>query len=70
MSYRVEHVRSQARIIWANKPFPGRLGRYVAVRLRGGVLTVAIRHRDTLQWVPARRALTDSEASKWARMGF
>ena len=70
MAYRVEHARSQARIIWANKPFPGRLGRYVAIRLRDGMLTVAIRHRDMLQWVPAQKALTNGEASRWARTGF
>ena len=70
MAYRVEHARSQAWIIWANKPFLGRLGRYVAIRLRDGVLTVAIRHRDMLQWVPARQALTEAEAARWARTGF
>jgi len=70
MAYRVEHARSQAQIIWANKPFSGRLGRYVAIRLRDGVLSVAIRHRDMLEWVPVRKALTDSEASRWARRGF
>ena len=70
MAYRVEYARSQAQIIWANKPFLGRLGRYVAIRLRDGVLTVAIRHRDMLQWVPVRQALSESEASRWARSGF
>ena len=70
MTYRVEYARSTARSIWANKPFLGRLGRYVAVRLKGNALSVAIRHRDMLQWVPAHEALTEREASRWAKSGF
>ena len=70
MAYRVEHARSQARIIWANKPYSGRLGRYVAIRLRDDVLTVAVRHRDMLEWVPVRKALTERDADRWARTGF
>ena len=70
MSYRVEHARSQARIIWANKTYSGRLGRYVAIRLLADALTVAVRHRDMVEWVPVRKALTDSEADRWARTGF
>ena len=70
MTYHVEHARSQAQIIWAKKPYAGRLGRYVAIRLRGDSLTVAIRHRDMLEWVPVHKALTDSEGSRWARTGF
>jgi hypothetical protein len=70
MTVRIESARSEYHVIWANKSFPGRYGRYVAVRLRGTSLAVAVRHRDALQWIPAHKALTEREAERWARWGF
>lgn len=59
-----------ARTLWARLPWRGRLGRYVAVRLRGEKLEVGIAGNPVMQWVPAERALRDSEAERWARIGF
>ncbi len=70
MARQVERHPVFGRVIWARKPFHGRLGTYVAVRLRGGNLTVAIRHAGALEWVPAERALTEHEAVVWSRTGF
>jgi hypothetical protein len=70
MTVRIESARSTSRIIWANKSFPGRYGRYVAVRLRGTSLSVGVRHHEALQWMPAHKALTEREAERWARWGF
>lgn len=58
------------RVIWARKPFQGRHGMYVAVRLRDGKVAIAIRHSGHLEWVPAERALTEREAEAWARNSF
>lgn len=58
------------RILWARKPFHGRLGTYAGVRLRNGRLSVAIRHPGSVEWVPAGRALTEGEAVAWVRTGF
>jgi|SoiMethySBSTD1v2_1073268.scaffolds.fasta_scaffold493950_2 hypothetical protein len=57
-------------VLWARKSFPGRFGTYVAVRLRHGRLSVGIRHPGFVEWVPAERALRESEAAAWARSGF
>jgi len=58
------------RVLWARKPFLGRLGTYAGIRLRHGRLAVAIRHIDRVEWVPAERALSEAEAAAWARSGF
>ncbi len=63
-----QHLHSV--VLWAKKPFPGRFGRYVAVRLRHGRLSVGIRHPGFVEWMPAERALTEQEAGRWARSGF
>ena len=71
MTRTVEHTRNQALIIWANKAFLGRYGRYVAIRLKGRSLSVAVRHHDMLQWIPAHEALTwGAKPKRWARTGF
>jgi hypothetical protein len=57
-------------VLWARKPYPGRYGTYVAVRLRQGRVTVGIRHPGFVEWMPAERALRESEAEAWARSGF
>ena len=57
-------------VLWARKSFPGRFGTYVAVRLRHGRLSVGIRHPGFVEWVPAERALRESEAAAWAPSGF
>jgi hypothetical protein len=57
-------------VLWARKPYAGRFGTYVAVRLRDGRLSVAVRHPGFIEWLPAQRALTDREAESWARSGF
>ncbi len=55
--------------LWASRPFAGRLGRYVAIRLRDGEVSVAVAG-NPMMWVPARRAMTEKEAEHWARQGF
>ena len=57
-------------VLWARKPYLGRYGTYVAVRLRHGRVMVAIRHPGFVEWIPAERALRESEAETWARTGF
>lgn len=57
-------------VVWARKPWAGRLGSYVAVRLHRGALQVAIRDLPRPRWVDARQALTEREALRWAREGF
>lgn len=71
---------ARPRAILARRPFEGRLGRYVAVRLRPArdgsppVLEVAIANRDAdargPRWVRASEALSEKEAARWARTGF
>lgn len=70
MANQVESQPSLGRVVWARKPFQGRRGVYTAVRLRHGQLSVAIRHPGHLEWVPAAWALTEAEATAWARSGF
>lgn len=70
MALYVERHPVFGRILWARRPFHGRLGIYAAVRLRHGRLAVAIRHGSHVEWVPAERALTEREAVAWARSGF
>jgi hypothetical protein len=70
MVQRIECHPAHGLVLWARKPFPGRFGTYVAVRLRRGRLAVAIRHSGFVEWVPAERALRESEAEAWARSGF
>ena len=70
MARYVERHPVFGRVIWARKPFLGRLGTYAAVRLRNDQLAVAIRHKGHVEWVPAGRALTEQEAAAWARSGF
>ena len=57
-------------VLWARKPYLGRFGTYVAVRLRHDRLSVGIRHPGFVEWMPAERALRESEANAWARSGF
>lgn len=66
----VERHPTFGRVIWARRPFHGRLGVYTGVRLKNGQLAVAIRHAGHLQWVSAARALTEAEAVAWVRSGF
>lgn len=56
--------------IWAKLPWKGRLGLYVAVRLKAEELEVAIAGAPRPTWVPAHRALTEFEAERWAKTGF
>lgn len=71
--------RCRPRVIPARKPFEGRLGRYIAVRLAqhaDGIpaLQVAVANRDGEargpRWVRAADALSEREAARWAREGF
>jgi len=57
-------------VLWARKPYQGRYGTYVAVRLRDGRLAVAVRQPGFIEWLPPNRALTEREAERWARSGF
>lgn len=62
-----------ARTLWAERPFEVRGGLCVAVALRGGSLLVGFRATATpskLDWLPAARVLSDSEAARWARTRF
>jgi hypothetical protein len=70
MVRRIERHPVHGIVLWARKPFHGRFGTYVAVRLRHGRVAVAIRHPGFLEWVPAERALRENEAQTWARSGF
>lgn len=70
MAHYVERHPVFGRVIWARRPFLGRLGTYVAVRLHNGQLAVAIRHTGHVEWVPAERALTEREAVAWAQSSF
>lgn len=62
--------RQATRTLWARVPWKGRLGLYVAVRLRRGQLEVAIAGAPPIKWVPAERALNEFEAERWAVIGF
>jgi hypothetical protein len=66
----VERHPIHGTVLWARKPWLGRFGTYVAVRLKHGRVAVAIRHSGFLEWIPAERALRESEAEAWARSGF
>jgi len=70
MFRRVERHPVYGCVLWANKPYLGRFGLYVAVRLRDGRLAVAVRHQGSVQWVPAERALSEREAEQWVRSGL
>lgn len=62
-----------ARTLWAERPFEVRGGLCVAVTLRGGALFVGFRAAATpskLEWLPAARVLSDSDAARWARTRF
>ncbi|MEO8753777.1 MAG: hypothetical protein ABI624_13975 [Casimicrobiaceae bacterium] len=70
MARYVEFHAAFGRVVWARRPFHGRLGACTGVRLRNGQLAVAIRHAGHVEWVPAARALTEAEAVAWVRSGF
>lgn len=58
-------------IQWATRAYTGKLGRYVAVKLRQGTLLVAIAETGVpLKWVRADSALTETQAREWLRTGF
>ena len=60
-----------SQIQWACRAYTGKLGRYVAVRLRQGILFVAIAETGRpLRWVRADSALTEAQAQAWLRTGF
>lgn len=64
-------VRKPAQVRWADRAYAGRLGRYVAVRLRGEKMEVAISQQGCAPyWVPANSALTSAEARQWLAQGF
>jgi hypothetical protein len=63
--------KTAAQVRWATRAYAGRLGRYVAVRLKGDVLEVAVVQPHTpLRWVRAATALTTAEANSWLAWGF
>lgn len=69
----VRHRPDAERVLWAERPFPARGGLCVAVSLRNGELVVALRAAGApgkLEWLPAARVLSDSEANSWAKTGF
>jgi len=64
-------VRKPAQVLWAGRAYTGKLGRYVAVRLRGDMMDVAILQPGaSLRWVQASSALTSAEAREWLAQGF
>lgn len=64
-------VRKPAQVRWADRAYVGRLGRYVAVRMRGDVMDVAIAQPGAIpRWVPVSSALTSAEAREWLASGF
>jgi len=70
---RQTHAAGSARVLWAERPFPVRGGLCVAVALRGDALLVGFRAAATpskLEWLPAARVLSDSDAARWARTRF
>jgi len=70
---RKTRATGSARTLWAERPFEVRGGLCVAVALRGGALLVGFRAAATpskLEWLPAARVLSDSDAARWARTRF
>jgi len=64
-------ARKAAQVRWATRAYVGRHGRYVAVRLSGSTLAVAIAEPGgALRWVPAATALSTAEALAWLHAGF
>jgi hypothetical protein len=64
-------VRRPAQVRWADRAYTGKLGRYVAVRLRGDKMDVAILQPGSApHWVSAGSALTSAEAREWLVTGF
>ena len=61
------------RVLWAQRPLAVRSGTCVALRVDNGVPMVALRAKDApdrLEWVEARKVLTESEAARWAKGQF
>lgn len=65
--------RQKVRTLWAQRPFLVAAGQCLAVRMDGAELMVALRRVQSpgrVEWVPAARVLTSSEAERWSKMGF
>lgn len=70
----------RTRTLWANVPWRGPLGRYVAIRVISFAewdrqpakeeLLIAVSKPGSLQWLPAERCLSPAAAERWARIGF
>jgi hypothetical protein len=58
------------KVIWAGKPFRGRLGAYIGIVLEAYRLSVAIHTPAGPRWVSADEALSAAEAESWAASGF
>lgn len=66
-------LRQKVRTLWAQRPFLVAAGQCLAVRMDGAELMVALRRVQSpgrVEWVPAARVLTSSEAERWSKMGF
>lgn len=65
----VKH-RQEARVIWAKVAFQSPAGRLIGVRLKDGIIEVAIAGAPAPRWVPAERVLSERQAQRWASYGF
>lgn len=68
-----ESQGKKVRTLWAQRPFLVAAGQCLAVRMDGAELMVALRRVQSpgrVEWVPAARVLTSSEAERWSKMCF
>ena len=56
----------RSRTLWADKPWPGKLGTYIGIRLDADQILVAIKTPTYPYWVRDSDALTESEARLWS----
>lgn len=61
----------QPRVIHAQRPTVGKLGRCLSIRLKGTELEVLVANPErATRWYPAAQALTERQAEAWAEFGF
>lgn len=65
--HRPADTRQPVQTLWASRPLQVRVGRLIAVRLRGEELQVALVTLDGQRWVRADAVLTAAQAERWTR---
>ena len=64
-------ANTPGRVLNATRPIDGKVGRCLAIRLRGSQLEVLVAHPHRFTgWYPANEALTERQAEAWAAFGF